>query len=267
MVQWLTDHAPSPVVRVAPNRLVFSSTAAIQGNKAQYHISSSLLTALDIYNNPRVTKGRAYIQLRQDIHGPPNLLNTLEKDLRRQKRRVIAPVVSDRSMRIFEPDMLKQVDNFLTQLLRSSQHKQTVNMSPRCERLGVDVVGQLAFGYALNTQAGPLHRAVVASIKARGARVSLYFFWSRLRSLEWLLNRLRGGKEHFEGIHASLKTMIGARMMMPKDARHDLYKMASKDSEHGEGFISKDLWAEAVFFIAAGMLGDHPLTRNSSESP
>ena len=46
--------------------------------------------------------------------------------------------------------------------------------------------------------------------------------------------------------------MIAARMALPKDARHDFYKLASKQEEHETGLVTKELWAEAVFFIAAG---------------
>lgn len=48
--------------------------------------------------------------------------------------------------------------------------------------------------------------------------------------------------------------MVQARMTIPRDAKHDLYALASGQIGPGEpGLISKDLWAEAVFFIAAGM--------------
>jgi hypothetical protein len=49
--------------------------------------------------------------------------------------------------------------------------------------------------------------------------------------------------------------MIGARMAIPKDAKHDFFALASGEIAPGEPrLISKDLWAEAVFFIAAGQL-------------
>ncbi|KAH8701262.1 cytochrome P450 [Phaeosphaeriaceae sp. PMI808] len=225
-----------PVVRVAPNRLVFNSASAIQ----------------DIYNNPRVTKGHAYIQLRTDTRGAPSLLNTLDKEMHRQKRKIIAPVVSERSMRVFEPYMSQQIDTFLLQLLQSSRRNDTVNMSPRCERLSVDIVGELAFGYPLNTQTDPTHRAIVEGIKARGARSSLYYFWERIRALDPLFEKIRG-RQSTEGFYASLKTMIGARMSIPKDAKHDFFALATGEIAPGEpGLISKELWAEAVFFIAAG---------------
>jgi hypothetical protein len=157
-------------------------------------------------------------------------------------------------MRIFEPVMLQQIHAFLLSLLQASQRKETTNMSPRCERLGVDVVGQLAFGYPLNTQSDATHRAIVEGIKARGARSSLYYFWERVRILDPIFEKMRG-RQSTEGFYASLRTMIGARMALPKDAKHDFFALATGDIAPGDpGLISKDLWAEAVFFIAAGEL-------------
>jgi cytochrome P450 len=215
-------------------------------------IERSIQQIEDIYNSPRVTKGHAYVQLRTDTHGAPNLLNTVDKELHRKKRKIIAPVLSERSMLVFEPVMSQQIDVSLLHLLQSSQQKEIVNISPWCERLGVDVVGQLAFGYPLNTQSDPTHRAIVEGIKARGARSSLYYFWERIRILDPIFERVRG-RQSTEGFYASLKTMIGARMSIPKDAKHDFFALATGEIAPGvPGLISKDLWAEAVFFIAAG---------------
>jgi cytochrome P450 len=206
----------------------------------------------DIYSNPRVTKGRAYIQLRQSGQGAPNLLNTLDKEDHRKKRRIIGPIISERSMRIFESDMSKQVTMFLVQLLHSSQKNAIVNMTPRCERLGVDVVGRLAFGYSLNTQSNAEHRVMVEGFKTRSDRSSLYFFWDRLKVLEPLFDKLEG-RHSLDGLYRSIQTMIAARMAKPRDALHDFYALASRDIAPGEpGLVSKELWAEAVFFVAAG---------------
>ena len=210
------------------------------------------LNVVEIYNNPKVTKGQAYVQLRAGTGGTPNMMNTLDKAMHRQKRRIIAPVVSDRSMRIFEPQMSEHVNTFLRLLYQSSLSKDVVNMSPRCERLSVDIVGELAFGYQLNTQTDSTHRAVVEGIKSRGARGTLYYFWPRLRLIDWLLNWMMGSA-NLERFYKSLKIMINARMALPKDAKHDFFGLASGEISPGEpGFITKDLWAEAVFFIAAG---------------
>jgi cytochrome P450 len=204
-----------------------------------------------------VTKGQAYVQLRAGGSGTPNLLNTLDRKTHRRKRHIIAPVIAERSMRVFEPDMARHVDVFLRQLLRAtrdpSHSASGINMTPRCERLGVDIVGQLAFGYMLSTQTEPTHRVIIQGIKVRSDRSSLYFFWPLLRALEPLFNWIQG-KAYLDGLYSSVRTMINARMALPQDAKHDFYAFASKDISPGEpGLISRDLWAEAVFFIAAGM--------------
>jgi cytochrome P450 len=103
-----------------------------------------------------VTKGRAYLGTRVSGKWTPNLFNTIEKDEHRRTRRITGPVVSERSMAVFEPDMQEQVTKFLLQLLCSSMEKSVVNMTPLCERLGMDVVGKLAFGHELNTQSSIL---------------------------------------------------------------------------------------------------------------
>ena len=62
-------------------------------------------------------------------------------------------VLTERSMRTFEPTMTAQIDIFLRLLLASCQSGSPVEMTQRCQRLGVDIVGLLAFGYPFNTQA------------------------------------------------------------------------------------------------------------------
>ncbi|KAK7742359.1 hypothetical protein SLS53_004504 [Cytospora paraplurivora] len=148
--------------------------------------------------------------------------------------------------------MRQQVGTFLLELLKSSRQGEIVNMTPRCERLGVDVVGQLAFCYPLNTQIDPTHRVIVEGINTRSDRSSLYYLWPRLRFLEPLFNTVEG-KHKLEGFYKFVMAMIVARMALPKDAKHDFYALASGEIGPGEaGLVSKDLWAEAVFFIAAG---------------
>lgn len=152
-------------------------------------------------------------------------------------------------MRLFEPDMLNQIDSFLCQLSRNIK---VVNTTPLCERLGVDIIGQLAFGYQLDSQVDPTHRVMVEGMKSRSYRSALYFFWSRLRILENIFNLVEG-RHSLDGFYKSVQTMIQARMTLPKDAKHDFYALASGEGTSESGLISKDFWAEAVFLVAAGM--------------
>jgi hypothetical protein len=156
-------------------------------------------------------------------------------------------------MTVFEPDMQEQITEFLVQLLRSSKENSVVNMTPRCERLGVDIVGKLAFGYSLNTQSNAEHRVMIQGMKQRSDRSALYFWWNDLEVLEPLFNKL-AGRQSMDGLYKSIQTMIAARMAKPRDAFHDFYALTSGDLARGEpGLVTKELWAEAVFFVAAGM--------------
>jgi cytochrome P450 len=78
------------------------------------------------------------------------MFNGLDKTQHNQKRRALGQLLTERFMRIFEPTMILQIDIFPRQLLRSSQKSEIINMTMRCQRLGADVVGHLAFGYPLN---------------------------------------------------------------------------------------------------------------------
>ncbi|KAI0195916.1 cytochrome P450 [Astrocystis sublimbata] len=121
-----------PVIRQAPNRLVFNTVTALH----------------DIYPNPNVTKGEAYrnSQLRAKY---PSLINVIDKDQHRRKRKYIGQALSERSMRNFEPAMESQVTIFLKELLKSAEAKAPADMTKRCQRLGLDVIGLLSFGWGL----------------------------------------------------------------------------------------------------------------------
>ena len=87
-------------------------------------------------------------------------------------------------MRTFEPVMQEQIDVFLRQLLCDHSQRKVSNMSRLCERLAVDIIAQLAFGYPLNTLTDPEHRVVIESLRNRSRRATLYYFWPRLKALD-----------------------------------------------------------------------------------
>jgi len=181
----------------------------------------------DIYTSPGVTKGKGYLHLHNE--GTPNILSALDRELHRKKRAVIAPILSDRSMRVFEPEMVRQIDTFLRELLRSSRRCETVDMSKRCERLGIDIVGQLSFGYDLNTQTDPANRTIIEGIKMRSRRRTQYFWWDKLGVFDklFVLAQLVRHYAAFKAVLSSIRTMIDARMTLPRDAKHDFWAMAS----------------------------------------
>lgn len=186
----------------------------------------------------------------------PNIFNEPDRELHRKKRRVIGFGISERAMRAFEPEMAQEVDVFLSQLLRSSQSEEIVDMTPSCERLGVDIIGQLAFGFDLNSQRNPTHRPISAGMRARSRLGSLYLAWPALRYMDPIITHLSSAKykNDMQSLYKSLRTMIGARMALPRDAKPDFYARVSGDIAPGDpGLATKDLWAEAILIVAAGM--------------
>ncbi|KAF3061047.1 Isotrichodermin C-15 hydroxylase [Daldinia childiae] len=220
------------VVRLGPNRLVFNTAAAE-----------------DIYANSRVNKGRSYSYVSRS--GNPSMWSTLDREAHHRKRKLVGPVVSERSMRAFEPTMSATMDIFLRQLLESSQQGSPVNMTERCERLAVDIVGLLAFGYPLNTQTEETNKLVPDSLKTTSTLSTLIMAWPATRIVAPLLGWL--GRKRAATFRLALRKMIGARMALPKDAKHDFYALATGEISPGEqGLSAAELWPEAVFFIAAG---------------
>jgi cytochrome P450 len=202
----------------------------------------------DIYNNPKVTKGPAYDGSHMGKERP-NMFNEADRELHRQKRKTVGPAISERAMRFFEQDLSEEVDVFVTLLLEASQKNEVIDMTPRCERLGVDIVGRLAFGFQLKSQREPAHRHITEGIKARSALSSVYMAWPILRILNpvftWLSTRRETDKEN---LYKSLRTVIGSRMVLLKEAKHDFYAQVS-------GVMPPDeLWAEAILIVGAGKL-------------
>ncbi|KAI8632409.1 cytochrome P450 [Xylariaceae sp. FL1651] len=85
----------------------------------------------------------------------------------------------------------------------------------------------------------------------RSYRISLYMAWPTIRLIDpvfrWI-GRKKSPKWYV------LRSMIGQRMSMPRDAAYDLYAVASGDiTPSGDrGLQGTELWSEASFFVMAG---------------
>ncbi|KAI1177719.1 cytochrome P450 [Nemania sp. FL0916] len=223
-----------PVIRQAPNRLVFNTVAALH----------------DIYLSPGITKGEAYrsSQLQAKY---PSMINAIDKDQHRRKRKYIGPALSERSMRNFEPVMEEQIDIFLNLLLASARAGETVNMTERCRRLGLDIIGLLSFGYPFATQTGDSFGFLPGVIAAMSWRISLYMQFPLLRALEYPLLWL--AKKQATRFGDTISSVIKTRTAQPKDAHHDLYSMVADHIGKGQQSLYRgELWPEAILFIIAG---------------
>ncbi|KAI1455345.1 cytochrome P450 [Annulohypoxylon moriforme] len=227
------------VIRQGPNKLVFNSVEALH----------------DIYDNERVVKSHVY-SVTQQAPNVYNLFNVIDRRVHKHKRRLIGQVTGDRSMRIFEPTMIEQIDVFIDQLSTSSKSSHAVNMTTLLKRLGNDIVSLLAFGYPLNTQVDLSHRAV-----EDGAEAANYYAYNRMQFPLWgirepkylLLVLNKGWKTRME-FRKTLRNMILARVAKPKDAQHDLYSIVgdAMDSGDAKNLRLGAVWSEAVFFFPAG---------------
>ncbi|KAI0451920.1 cytochrome P450 [Xylaria acuta] len=216
------------VYREAPNRLLFNSLTAIQ----------------DIYLNPNITKGRAYRH--SGSPGKPNLFNVRDNAEHRHKRKVIGQVVADRSLRSFSPIMSGQVEIFLQQLMRSSREAEMVNMTLACNRLGIDIVGHLAFGCELKTQTEATNRFIPETMFGSIYMNNLYYTWPALARLAPALRWL--AKKKVAMFTQAVAKMIAERTSQPTDSKPDFYAVVT-----GEGGLHQsELWGEALFFVLAG---------------
>ncbi|KAI0168397.1 cytochrome P450 [Pestalotiopsis sp. NC0098] len=220
-----------PVYRQAPNRLVFNTSAALR----------------DIYLNPGVGKAQIYRHTQFDVH--TNIFGELDRERHRQKRKIYGNVLSERSLRAFEPCMAREVDVFLGQLLRSAA--KAVNVSPLCRHLTADVAGQLAFGQPLRTQTEEAHRIFPRAMVSMNAIVNIFMSWPVLKKA-WPLIR-RFNKKNGLAFSQAIRSIVNKRKALPKDARHDFFSLVPTDADSlEESLKSTELWAEAIFFLPAG---------------
>lgn len=83
----------------------------------------------------------------------------MDRKRHQQKRKIYGRLLTERSLRTFEPTMQGEVDVFLRQLLNSTKGG-PVDMSPLCGRLTTDVAGQIGFGQSLGTQTKSTNRVL-----------------------------------------------------------------------------------------------------------
>ncbi|KAH9887451.1 cytochrome P450 [Xylariomycetidae sp. FL2044] len=233
LATWTNHKQYGPVVRQGPNRLVFNTVTALH----------------DIYQNPRVAKSSVYLFARMG-HGP-SVFDELDRDKHRRKRKIVGMALTERSMREFEPSMQSQLDVFLRIILESSKKPKPMDMSEICERLGTDIVGELAFGYPLKSQTEKANRFLLKGLNLTAARINVLMQFPVLSLADGLLRRF--ARKHRGRYLSTISTMIRSRVSQDQDAQRDLYSFAAGQLEVDlDDLRHSELWAEAIFFIIAG---------------
>jgi cytochrome P450 len=216
-------------------------------------VSDVILTLQDIYNNDRVTKSHVY-QL-TITSGKPSIFNAIGGGTHRKKRRLVGQAITDRAMRSFEPIMIEQVDIFIEQLRSAAEatEPKPLNMTDLAKRLGLDIVGHLAFGFALNLQTDPTYRFVLRGLAAGTYQSNCFMQWPMLKKLgahNLLLLTSFSSRRKYRKL---LQQMIASRMAQEKDTKSDLYSYVVDDLDDlTNGVTYSELWSEALFFFPAG---------------
>ncbi|OTA62649.1 cytochrome P450 [Hypoxylon sp. EC38] len=235
----LRDHQKyGPVIRQGPNKLVFNSVGAFR----------------DIHQNERFTKSHLYLL------GDPSIRNkgvftAIDRDAHRSRRKLIGQVISERSMRNFEPTMTAQIDIFLRQVLLSSQglEPEALKMSERCRYLSFDIVGLLSFGHEFHLQTSSKNRFILQSIEYLSWHANVLF---QLPLLSWLRTGMILNILFFRiqmGTYSLLEAVIKQRLGQDKDAVHDLYSyVADFPKPDTEKLDQSYFRSEASFLLQAG---------------
>ncbi|KAI1174894.1 cytochrome P450 [Nemania sp. FL0916] len=235
-IQTLEDHRQyGPVIRHGPHKLVFNTATALK----------------QIYQNERLTKPVSYLS-NQAKPGSHNTWNSLDRDMHRRKRKLMAPAVNERSMKNFEPIIIEQVNIFLKQIAACQGNP--IDMKDRCNYLGMDIVGLLSFGFPLHCQTEEKYRYFADHMAVSNRRLNVYMqipFIARYR-VQTLINMIWFKSK--ERVYGLIEHMVKSRMQQPQDAIHDFYSFVAgvlKTAE-GQSLRVNDLWMEAILFIVAG---------------
>ncbi|EFY84287.1 hypothetical protein MAC_09671 [Metarhizium acridum CQMa 102] len=238
-IREVTSHqklsAAGDVFRLGPNKLIFNSAAAVQ----------------DIYLNPRVAKGEPYNH-GMFISKHRTLLMTTNKEEHKKKSKVIGAVLNERSMRIFEPKIIKRVNEFLQVLVSASESSTPVNLSDVSTYLATDIAADLAFGQPLNTQTEEANRFFPMTLKKWSWRVNMMMQFTPWRIYNLIMMAVKY-KETMK-LMVAIKNMVRAREAMDRHAYHDFYSIVIDEIKLDSSFLSSEMWPHGTNFLAAGGL-------------
>ncbi|KAI0016102.1 cytochrome P450 [Xylariomycetidae sp. FL0641] len=225
-----------PVMRAGPNKLIFNSAQALQ----------------DIYNNDRVTKSDVYLLTMSA--NKPSVFSSLGKEAHRTRRKVVAQAVTDKAMREFEPTMQKEVDIFISELRKtvSSNEISYADMSDRCKRLGMDIVGHLAFGYSLQLQTDITNRFMLRGLAVGTYQNNCFMQFPLLKKIGLHNLFLLLGYSQRMKYMRTLEHMIRSRLSEGAHDKNDLYSFVYDHLNiPADGITTSELWSEALFFFPA----------------
>lgn len=195
-----------------------------------------------------------------------NIFNVLDKNVHRHKRKIIGRCVSERSMRGFEPIMIRHIDTLITQLAHSRKREESTNMTTYCNRFGFDVVADLRFGESLKLQTDPQYRWMIRWLEVAHVRNNTHIQAPTVKWLGLYIPLLifliaRGDK-----FNAMVDGLISRRMERGIHSREDFFSLMldSKNPTTGKATTIEEFTEEVMFFFPAGtynLLISRPLVR------
>lgn len=159
-------------------------------------------------------------------------------------------------MRKFEPTLRKEVDVLLGLILSSclARESQPAEVGNHFKYLALDIVGQLAFGVALQAQTRAKNRFLALGITVSNYHNNLLMQFPFLAQ-PWLIRLMHifTARQQQKNL-VSLNKVIQRRKDKGVDAHYDLYHAVMKQmaAEGNEDIQLSELWAEASMFYVAG---------------
>jgi cytochrome P450 len=206
----------------------------------------------DIYQSERTNKVTSYLctQIKSDTY---SIFNCINKDLHKIKRRMISKALSEQKMRRFEPILTEHINTFLKLLLTDSGAGKPTNMTERCKKLGLEIIGKFGFGYDLKLQTSDENVFVLKGLEGGSYRNNVYIQAPRVKwfGVELLFPSLLRLRLKYALL---LRRLVKQRLAEGKDAKEDLfsYVLDARDPETGTKIRLSELWSEATFFFPAG---------------
>ena len=199
------------------------------------------LTQQDIYQSKDVQKAQGYRLLAPEP-GVYSTLTVINKSIHKHKRKVLSQGLSDQSVRAFEPTLLKHIEIFVANLLRTPNNiegdsgwSSPIDMTDRCKFLAFDIMGEFGFGQSFKLQLQAENHFLIEAAKAVSFKASVYSLYPALArlKLEKLLNRrLISMREKYLRLMSDL---VKRRLRVDVHAQHDLFSfiMNAKNLETG----------------------------------
>lgn len=238
-------------MRHGPNKLVFNSARALHGTfflittcpirpQLFSRLSTDIIPSQDIYDNDRLVKSYINSAILQ-TPGVYSLFTVIHKEPHRTKRRIVGSLVNERSMRVFEPTMIEQVDQFIKLLFLSSKSSTPINITERVTYLGCDIIALLSLGFPLKLQTDTTYRFMVPGMFRANHLANTRMQWFRLHQLRVfsLLNYFtQDTRERYKRL---MEKMIKTRLSEDKNVRHDLFSIVSEASSQGENISQRHM--------------------------